>query len=157
MSEQQDDQNEVHLRGNLGADPELRMTGGGTAVLKLRIATNESFLDKNKQQQKRTSWHRVVVWGKQAEELGRNLSKGSRVYVEGRLNTSSYENKEGLKVWTTEVVARKVESIGLPRGGADDSRRGDAGVGGEYPSRGRAPVEHDADSNLGYADDDIPF
>src|SRR5690606_35709928 len=83
--------NRVILLGNLGADPELRMTGGGTAVLKLRLATSESYLDRNKQRQERTEWHRVVVWGRRAEGLGKVLNKGDRILVEGSLRTSSYD------------------------------------------------------------------
>jgi len=81
--------NKVMLLGNLGADPELKMTSGGQAVLKMRLATTETYLDRNKQRQERTEWHSVVLWGKRAEALSRFLSKGSRIFVEGGLRTSS--------------------------------------------------------------------
>ncbi|HVJ20990.1 MAG TPA: single-stranded DNA-binding protein, partial [Polyangiaceae bacterium] len=87
--------NRVMLLGNLGADPELRMTSGGQAVLKLRLATSETYLDRNKVRQERTEWHSVVVWGKRAEGLAKILSKGSRLFIEGGLRTSSYDDKEG--------------------------------------------------------------
>jgi single-strand DNA-binding protein len=99
--------NRVILLGNLGADPELRYTTGGTAVLNLRLATNETFVDKNKERQERTDWHQVVVWGAQAESLSKMLSKGTCVLVEGGLRTSSYE-KDGTKRYKTEVYAREV-------------------------------------------------
>lgn len=96
--------NKVMLLGNLGADPELRLTPSGQAVLDMRLATTETYLDKNQVRQERTEWHSVALWGKRAEALARLLSKGSRVLVEGRLHTSSYE-KDGVKRTRTEVVA----------------------------------------------------
>ena len=87
--------NRVMLLGNLGADPELRMTSGGQAVLKLRLATSETYLDKNRQRQERTEWHNVVIWGKRAEALAKILTKGTRIFVEGGLRTSSYEDRDG--------------------------------------------------------------
>lgn len=99
--------NKVILFGNLGSDPELRYTASGTPVLSLRIATNESFLDKNREVQERTEWHTVVVWGTRAEALARTLNKGSGMLVEGGLRTSSYE-KEGVKRYRTEIHAREI-------------------------------------------------
>lgn len=99
--------NKVILFGNLGSDPELRYTANGTPVLSLRIATNESFLDKNREVQERTEWHTVVVWGARAEALAKTLSKGSGMLVEGGLRTSSYE-KDGVKRYRTEIHAREV-------------------------------------------------
>ena len=93
--------NRVMLLGNLGADPELRMTPNGQAVLKLRLATSESYLDRNKVRQERTEWHSVVVWGKRAEALNKILSKGSRIFIEGGLRTSSYDDREGNKRYRT--------------------------------------------------------
>ena len=107
--------NRVILLGNLGADPEMRMTNGGTAVLKLRLATSESYLDKDKRRQERTEWHRVVVWGRRAEGLGKVLSKGDRLLVEGSLKTSSYEDRDGNKKYTTEIVAANVVFSGGSR------------------------------------------
>jgi single-strand DNA-binding protein len=96
--------NKVLLLGNLGDDPELRSTATGQALLRMRVATTESFLDANKQRRERTEWHTVVLWGKRAEPLSKILQKGSRVLIEGRIHTSSYE-KDGTKRTTTEVVA----------------------------------------------------
>ena len=87
--------NRVMLLGNLGADPELRTTNGGQSVLKLRLATTESYLDRNRVRQERTEWHSVVIWGRRAEALSRFLSKGTKLFVEGGLRTSSYEDREG--------------------------------------------------------------
>src|SRR6187200_3086535 len=110
--------NRVMLLGNLGADPELRMTPSGQAVLKLRLATSESYLDRNKVRQVRTERHSVVVWGKRAEGLAKILSKGSRRFVEGGIRTSSYDDKEGHKRYRSEVVANNIIlSGGGARGG----------------------------------------
>jgi single-strand DNA-binding protein len=97
----------VILLGNLGADPDLRYTAAGSAVLSLRLATNESWVDKNKEPQERTEWHTVVIWGARAEGLARVLAKGSGVLVEGTLRTSTYE-KDGQKRYRTEVYAREI-------------------------------------------------
>jgi len=131
--------NRVILLGNLGADPELRMTGGGTAVLKLRLATSESYLDRNKQRQERTEWHRVVVWGRRAEGLGKVLGKGDRILVEGSLRTSSYDDKDGNKKYTTEVIANNIVLSGGGRPG---------GGGGNLVDRRQleAPPKHKADA-----------
>jgi len=109
--------NRVMLLGNLGADPELRSTSGGQAVLKLRLATTESYLDRNKTRQDRTEWHSVVVWGKRAEALSRILNKGSKLFIEGGLRTSSYEDKEGNKRYKTEIHAQNIVLCG-GRGGS---------------------------------------
>jgi single-strand DNA-binding protein len=106
--------NKVLLLGNLGDDPELRSTATGQMRLRLRIATTESYLDANRNRHERTEWHTVVIWGKRAEPLSRILAKGSRVLVEGRLHTSSYE-KEGTKRTSTEVVADDLWLAGDPR------------------------------------------
>jgi single-strand DNA-binding protein len=103
--------------GNCGSDPELRSTSGGQSVLKLRIATTESYLDRNKQRQERTEWHSVTVWGKRAEALAKFLTKGSRVFIEGGLRTSSYDDKEGNKRYKTEVTATNIILCG-GKGGA---------------------------------------
>src|SRR5687767_915931 len=100
--------NKVMLLGNLGADPELRMTNGGQAVLKLRLACSETYLDRNKVKQERTEWASVVVWGKRGEALAKILSKGSRIFVEGGLRTSSYDDKDGSKRYRTEIVASNI-------------------------------------------------
>uniref|UniRef100_UPI0013D32DDB single-stranded DNA-binding protein n=1 Tax=Myxococcus vastator TaxID=2709664 RepID=UPI0013D32DDB len=119
--------NKVILIGNLGADPEVRFTPGGQAVANFRIATSESWVDKNGQKQERTEWHRIVVWGKLAELCGEYLKKGRQCYVEGRLQTREWTDKENRKNYTTEVVANAVTFLG---GGARDAQDGMGGGGG---------------------------
>src|SRR6185295_7696643 len=109
--------NRVLLLGNLGSDPELKMTQGGQAVLKLRLATTETYLDRNQTRQERTEWHSVTLWGKRGEALAKFLHKGERIFVEGRVQTSSYE-KDGEKRYRTEIVATNVILSG-GRGKAD--------------------------------------
>src|SRR5690349_12769679 len=154
--------NRVLLLGNLGADPELRFTQGGQAVLNLRVATTESYLDKDKVRRERTDWHNVVVWGKRGEALGKILTKGSSIFVEGSLRTSSYDDREGQKRYKTEVIANNIILAGgsggrgrgapLPEddggygapppersgggGGGGGYARGGGGGGGDYPPRG---------------------
>src|SRR3954462_2541062 len=125
--------NRVMLLGNLGADPELRFTQGGQAVLNMRIATTESYLDKDKVRRERTDWHNVVVWGKRGEALAKILAKGSSVFIEGSLRTSSYDNREGVKRYKTEIVAQNILLTGgRGRGGPSDDAGGyDAPGGGE--------------------------
>lgn len=148
--------NRVILLGNLGADPELRSTSGGTAVLKLRLATSESYLDRNKQRQERTEWHRVVVWGRRAEALGKILTKGDRILIEGSLRTSSYDDKDGNKRYTTEVIASNIV-LGGGSGGSRGGSRGGAPVGDDFgPSSGGGGFD-DADYGGSPDDDDIPF
>lgn len=130
--------NRVLLLGNLGADPELRVTPGGQAVLKLRLATNESYLDRNNVRQERTEWHRVTVWGRRAEALGKILTKGDSLFIEGRLQTSSYE-KNGEKRYSTDIVANNIILTGgRGRGqgeGAGAYREGGGAGGGGRPQR----------------------
>jgi single-strand DNA-binding protein len=156
--------NRVMLLGNLGADPELRMTQGGQAVLKLRLATSETYMDKNRQRQERTEWHNVVIWGKRAEALAKILTKGTRIFVEGGLRTSSYDDRDGNKRYRTEVVCSNILLQGSGGGGG---RGGGAGGGGSF----REPTPDDGDMSEGYRqqpaapqadfpdtdDDDIPF
>ena len=167
--------NRVMLLGNLGADPELRMTSGGQAVLKLRLATSETYLDKNRARQERTEWHNVVIWGKRAEALSKIISKGTRIFVEGGLRTSSYDDREGNKRYRTEVVASNIllQGQGRGAGAGGGGGGGPAGSGGgfrdapaeDYPEgrpeggesyrapSGPAPGSDFAETE----DDDIPF
>jgi single-strand DNA-binding protein len=153
--------NRVLLLGNLGADPELRMTSGGQAVLKLRLATSETYLDRNKVRQERTEWHNVVVWGKRAEALGKILSKGSRIFVEGGLRTSSYDDREGNKRYKTEIVAQNIILSGGGGGGGGGGGRRPEGGGGmphDDDGGGGAPSGGYGDADYGGGgDDDIPF
>jgi len=161
--------NRVMLLGNLGADPELRVTPGGQAVLKLRLATNESYVDRNNVRQDRTEWHRVTVWGRRAEALGKILQKGDSLFVDGRLQTSSYE-KNGEKRYSTEVVANNVL---LPGGrGRGEGAPVREASGGRFPREpstqpGVEQPFEDFDAGAGGGsgasagssgtDDDIPF
>src|SRR5271170_3220538 len=163
--------NRVILLGNLGADPELRVTPGGQAILKLRLATNETYLDRNNVRQERTEWHRVTVWGRRAEALGKILQKGDGLFIEGRLQTSSYE-KNGEKRYSTEVVANNIvlpgrgrgEGAGAPRdGGAPrrEPRSGAPASGGggadEAPFDDFSQGGGGGGSSGGAGEDDIPF
>ena len=150
--------NRVMLLGNLGADPELRMTQSGQAVLKLRLATTESYLDRNKVRQERTDWHSVVLWGKRAEALNKILSKGSRVFIEGRIQTSSYDDREGNKRYRTEVIANNLILAGGARGGGGGPRPSSGGddYAGPEPDAPQGGGGYD-DQDYGGGDDNIPF
>ena len=147
--------NKVILIGHLGADPDMRYTPSGAGVCELRLATSESWKDKNGQRQERTEWHRIVVWGKTAEICAKYLAKGRQVFIEGRIQTRSYDDKEGQKRYITEVIAQEVVFIG-GGGGRGEGRRDDgppppsdgdfAGFGGGGGGGGG-----------GGPDDDIPF
>lgn len=128
--------NKVILIGNLGADPEVRFTPGGQAVANFRIATSDTWTDKNGQKQERTEWHRIVVWGKLAELCGEYLKKGRQCYVEGRLQTREWTDKENRKNYTTEVVANAVTFLG-GRDGAGAGGGGGGGGGGRGYSQQR--------------------
>jgi len=135
--------NKVILVGNLGRDPELRYTPSGTAVANFSLATNEAWTDKSGQKQERTEWHRVVVWGKQAEIAGEYLQKGKQVYIEGSLQTREWNDRDGNKRQTTEVKALRVIMLG----------RADGRVGAAVSSE---PVD-EMDGSPAPSDDDIPF
>ena len=109
--------NKVILIGNLGRDPEVKYTQNGTAVANLSVATNEAWTDKAGEKQERTEWHRVVVWGKQAEICAQHLAKGKQVFVEGSLQTRSWDDRDGNKRYTTEIRAMRVLMLGRPEGG----------------------------------------
>ena len=128
--------NKVILLGNLGADPEVRFTPGGQAVANFRMATTDYWMDKaSGQRQERTEWHRVVVWGKQAELCGEYLKKGRQCYVEGRLQTREWQDKDGQKRYTTEIVANQVVFLGgRGEGGGGGGSYG--GGGGSYGGGG---------------------
>jgi single-strand DNA-binding protein len=115
--------NKAILVGNLGADPELRHTQGDQAVLNLRMATSESWVDRDGEKKERTDWHNVVIWGKRGEALAKFLTKGSKVLIEGRIQTREYE-KDGQKRYATDIVAMNVELLG-GRSNGDDRGRDD--------------------------------
>jgi single-strand DNA-binding protein len=151
--------NRVLLLGNLGADPELKMTPRGQAVLKMRLATSESYLDRNRVRQERTEWHQVVVWGKRAEALAKFLTKGSRLFVEGGLRTSSYDDREGNKRYKTEIVANNIILAGSGGGRGASSRPSTAEAATPDDSGEPAPSAGGGyeDDFSGGGDDDIPF
>ena len=135
--------NKVILVGNLGRDPELRYTKGGQAVANFTLATNERWNDKDGNTQERTEWHRIVVWGKPAENCAQYLQKGRSVYIEGRLQTREWEDKDGHKRYTTEIVGQTVQFLG--------SR----GEGGGRSGGGPPPPDEPMGPPAG--GDDIPF
>ncbi len=137
--------NKVILIGNLGANPEIRYTQGGAAVANLRLATTERWTDRQGQKQEITEWHRVVLFGKQAELAGQYLTKGRQVYVEGRIRTRQWQDKQGQTRYTTEIVAQTVQFLG---GRAERGEDMGATVPAEEPMA--------ADFGGG-PDDDIPF
>ncbi len=145
--------NKVILVGNLGRDAELRYTPGGAAVATLNMATTEVWNDKSGQRQEKTEWHRVVLWGKTAESLNEYLTKGKQIYVEGRLQTRQWDDKDGNKRYTTEIRGDRVVLLG---GGG-----GRGGGGGSY-SQGASERGGDfgapsPEASAPLTDDDIPF
>ncbi len=141
--------NKVILIGNLGADPETRYMPSGGAVTNIRLATSESWKDKNTgEQQERTEWHNVAFFGRLAEIAAEYLRKGSQVYIEGRLRTRKWQDKEGNDRWTTEIIANEMQMLGGRGGGAG------APAGGGAPSRREEPEMPPSSGDL---DDDIPF
>ncbi|MDA1185389.1 MAG: single-stranded DNA-binding protein [Acidobacteria bacterium] len=143
--------NKVILVGNLGRDAELRTTAGGTAVSTLNLATTEVWNDKQGQRQEKTEWHRIVLWGKQAESLQEYLVKGKQIYVEGRLQTRQWDDKDGNKRYTTEIKADRITLLG---GGGGGGRSGATDRSGSSGHSGGGPDEPPMEP---ITDDDIPF
>ncbi len=135
--------NKVILIGNLGRDPEVRFTQGGTPVANFTMATTERWNDPSGEKKEKTEWHKVVVWGKQAEIAGEYLKKGRPVYIEGSLQTREWTDRDGNKRYTTEVKAYNMQFLGRP-----DDRGASAGA---------APAEDMGEPAGGFAEDDIPF
>ena len=153
--------NKVILIGNLGQDPEVRFTPSGTAVANLNLATSDTWMDRQSgQRQERTEWHRLVFWSKLAEIVGQYLKKGSKVYVEGRLQTRQWDDQSGQKRYTTEIVVSDMQMLdgrgdgamgggmGGPQGGAAPGGGPPAG-GGDYGQGGGGGADTE--------DDDLPF
>ena len=160
--------NKVILIGNLGRDPETRYTTGGDAVTNLNIATTDTWKDKNGEKQEKTEWHRVVLFGRQAEIAGEYLKKGRSVYIEGRLQTRKYTDKDGVEKYATEVVGDRMQLIGgaregggggdtdfgaPPMGGGGGGARRESGGGGGKPAGGGGGAKKNVDD----FEDDIPF
>ena len=143
--------NKAILVGNLGRDVELRYTPGGAALANLSVATTEVWNDRSGQRQEKTEWHRVVVWGKQAETLQEYLLKGRQIYVEGRLQTRKWDDRDGNTRYTTEVRADRVVLLGRRDGDVGGGRPESADVESSVPaSDGPAPAPE-------LTEDDIPF
>ncbi len=158
--------NKVILIGNVGSDPELKYTTNGAGVSNFSVATNETWMDKNtNERQERTEWHRIVAWGRLAEICNQYLKKGSKVYIEGRLQTRSWEGQDGQKRYTTEIVAGEMQML--------DSREDTGGYQQQQPAaassgqpQGGAPSGGPQQGQQGAApepppfndpDDDLPF
>ncbi len=149
--------NKVILVGNLGRDAEVRYTPGGAAVARFSIATTEVWNDKSGQRQERTEWHNIDLWGKQAESLSEYLVKGKQVYVEGRLQTDEYTDKEGQKRKSTKVRCERVVLLGGGGGGGGRSGGGGYDRGGESRGGGGGSTASHDDVSEPLTDDDIPF
>lgn len=137
--------NKVIIVGRLGADPEVKTVSSGQTVCRLSVATSENWTDRDGQKQERTEWHRVVIWGRIAEVCGQHLAKGRQVYLEGRLQTRSWEDQQGQKKYTTEIVASTVQFLG------SNDRSQSTGMGGGMGSQDFGP-EPSFDSS-----EEIPF
>ena len=154
--------NKVILVGNLGADPEVRYMSNGEAVANVRLATTESWKDKNSGEKREvTEWHRVVFYRKLAEIVGQYLKKGSSVYIEGRIRTRKWQDKEGQERYTTEIEATEMQMLG-GRQSAASSSGGEAEYGGSMPSSsssggGSRPAPAKKAPSFDTMDDDIPF
>ncbi len=151
--------NKVILIGNLGRDPELRYTQGGQAVANFSLATTESYNDRSSNERvEKTEWHRIVAWGKTGELCAQYLAKGRTVYIEGRLQTRDWEDKEGNKRSTTEIVANTVQFLGGPRSEGGGGAGGGAGGGSGQSGGGGESGSPSGSGDPGSAPpDDIPF
>jgi single-strand DNA-binding protein len=157
--------NKVILIGNLGRDPETRYTTGGDAVTNLNIATSETWKDKAGEKQEKTEWHRVVLFGRQAEIAGEYLKKGRSVYIEGRLQTKKYTDKDGVEKYSTEIVGDRMQLLGSRdgSGGGGDAEFSGGGGGGSArregggAGAGASKPAGAAKKNVDDFDDDIPF
>jgi single-strand DNA-binding protein len=156
--------NKVILVGRLGRDPETRYTGGGQAVANFSVATDESYKDRNGERQKRTEWHKIVVWGKQAEIAQQYLKKGSLVFIEGRIQSREWQDKEGQKRTSFEIVANNFRMLGGRADGAAAGAGGGSRGGGDEDfgaphSGGEEPMGGGGAGGGGpeISDEDIPF
>ena len=151
--------NKAILVGNLGRDAEMRFTAGGTPVATVSLATTERFTDREGQKKEDTQWHRIVIWGKTAESLHEYLTKGKQIYVEGRIQTREWTDKEGQKVKTTEIRADRIVLLGGGGGGGGEGRPRSGGgrqsYGGGADSGDMAPADSGPVDVPN--DDDIPF
>jgi len=167
--------NKAIIIGRLGADPEVRFTQNGQAVANFNVATDEVWTDKSGQRQERVEWHRIVVWGKQAELCGEYLRKGREAYIEGRIETREWQDRDGNRRWTTEIKAQNVRFLG-GRGGDNYNDRGGSGGQQNYggggsqapgpqgggpqggqPQGGNNTSQDAGPPGAGFDDDEIPF
>ncbi len=150
--------NKVILVGNLGRDAEMRYTPGGAAVATLNLATTEVWNDKAGQKQEKTEWHRIVLWGKTAESLNEYLTKGKQIYVEGRLQTRQWDDKDGNKRYTTEIRGDRIVLLGGGGGGGGGARQQTRSTGAGAGGGGGAPMDDPMGEPVSeLTDDDIPF
>ena len=146
--------NKVILVGNLGADPEMRYLPSGEAVANIRIATTDTWKDKDGNKQEATEWHRVSFFGRQAEVCGQYLKKGSQIYVEGSIRTRKWQDKEGQDRYSTEIRGDRMQMLGGRQGMGDAPPRESAGAGS---GGGNRPAAQPAGGNFNDFEDDIPF
>lgn len=150
--------NKVILVGNVGRDPETRYMPSGDAMVNLSLATTDQWKDKNGERQERTEWHRIVIFGKTAEIAGQYLRKGSQIYIEGRLQTRKWTDKEGQERYTTEIVADRMQMLGSRGSGSDVPFERDAGRSAAPEPRGESrPAQPPKPPSFDDIDDDIPF
>jgi len=155
--------NKVMLIGNLGKDPEIRYMPSGDAIANLTLATTENWKDKSGEKQEKTEWHRVSMFGRMAEIAGEYLKKGSSVYIEGKLQTRKWQDKEGNDRYTTEIVANEMKMLGGRASGGDigmDKPASNVSAGGAKPSRpagNSSPAPSTGGSGFDDMEDDIPF
>jgi len=153
--------NKVILIGNLGKDPELRYTPGGSAVASFPLATTERWTGKDGQRQERTEWHNIVVWGKPAENVNKYLKKGRSAFVEGRISTRSWDDKDGNKKYRTEIVANSVQFIGSSAPGGSGAESGAnnnfSQVAGPDMGSEQSSFDTPAVGEPGAIDEELPF
>ncbi|MBC75694.1 MAG: single-stranded DNA-binding protein [Halobacteriovoraceae bacterium] len=150
--------NKVILLGRLGQDPELKYTPSGAAVCNFSMATSESWADKaTGQKQERTEWHRIVVWGKLAELCNQYLSKGRQAFVEGRLQTRSWEDNNGQKRYTTEINASTVQFIGGAQANSGSSYDSSYNQSAPQSNNDQSQKDYNVSTDANFASDDIPF
>jgi len=157
--------NKAMLIGNLGADPETRFTQDGTCVCNLRLATTEKFKNRAGEQQEKTEWHRVVLWGRLGEIANQYLKKGARVYIEGKIETRKWQDRDGNDKYTTEIRANEMKMLGggAQGGGSGGGFSDDSSGGKSFPSKGgggsqkQDPFADSPDFGDVPVDDDIPF
>ncbi|WP_127716622.1 single-stranded DNA-binding protein [Halobacteriovorax sp. HLS] len=151
--------NKVIILGRLGSEPELKYTPSGAAVCNFSLATSESWADKSGQKQEKTEWHRIVVWGKLAELCNQYLAKGRQAFIEGSLQTRSWDGQDGQKRYTTEINAKNVQFLGGASTGASNSQSRDNSMNQDMNNNqgGAMNQDYDISTDSNFTSDDIPF